>query len=159
MKQHFLSFIATFCLILGLFVVAPAEARGGGFGCQRGGGASFCGTRGGTIGGCIRPGIGRGPICGPYRGGYHPRYGYGGYGGFGYGWGGIWSGGYLPCYDGGSPYICDIKPPPPPPSPQYIYQGGTVMREYGAARAPGMSPVIINEYKSSPGAKPEVIHK
>lgn len=156
MKRTFYSLLASLALVIGFLATNSAEARGGG--CARGGGrASFCGTRGGTIGGCIRPGIGRGPICGPYRGGYHPRYGFGG--GFGYGWGGIWNGSYLPCYDGGSPYMCDIKPPPPPPAPQYIYQGGTVMREYGAARAPGMSPAIINEYKSSPGAKPVIIGK
>lgn len=149
MKQTLLSFAAALVLLSGIFTtVTPVEARGGG--CHRGGGVGFSG-RAGTFGGCIQSPrtFGRGPICGPYRG-YHPRYGYGGYGGFSYGWDG-----YLPCYDGGSPYMCDIKPPPP--APIVIYQGGTVMREYGPARSPGMSPSIINEYKSSPGAKPIVI--
>lgn len=154
--KHFLSLAAALIMLSTLLSTStPAEARGG---CQRGG-ARFCGSPVHGFGGCIRtPGtFRRGPICGPnfprYR---YPRYGYPGYG---YGRPGIWSGGYLPCYDGGSPYICDIKQPPPPPPPVYIYQGGTVVREYGAARAPGMSPVIINEYKSSAGAKPQVIAK
>lgn len=151
MKKQFLSIVAALGFAFGTFAIAtPAEAGGGG--CRGGGRASFCGTRGGISGGCIRPGIGHRPICGPYRG-YSPRYGWGGYG-----WGGAWNWD-LPCYDGGSPYMCDIKSPPPPPPPQYIYQGGTVMTEYGKPENPGGAPRIINRIVSSPGAKPTVIGK
>lgn len=137
----------------GFVTTIPAEARGGGGHCGRGAGA-FRGTTG--VGNCIRsPGVyrGRGPVCGPYRG-YHPRYGYGGYG-----WTGIGNWGYLPCYDGGSPYVCDIKAPPPPPPPVYIYGGGTVVREYGAAERPGGAPKVINTINASPGAKFTTIGK
>ncbi|MBX9879730.1 MAG: hypothetical protein K2Y22_14830 [Candidatus Obscuribacterales bacterium] len=154
MKHKFISLFASFALVLGLLLTAtPTDARGNA--CGRGGGASFCGTRGAGFDGCIRsPGAyGRGTVCGPYRG-YHPRYGYGG--GFGYGLGG-W--GYLPCYDGGSPYICDIKAPPPPPPPIIIYQGGTVVREYGKPDTPGGAPKVINVITASPGSKPTVIGK
>jgi hypothetical protein len=154
MRHKFFSIIASLAVIVGfLFTTTIAEARGG-HGCHRGGGRASFGGRAGSFGGCIRtPRYGYRPICGPYRG-YHPRYGYR-YPGFGYGWGGTYDWG-LPCYDGGSPYMCDTFRTPPPPAPLYIYQGGAVMREYGPARAPGMSPNIINEYKSSPGAKPFV---
>jgi hypothetical protein len=148
MKHKFFSLLTSFALIVGfLWTTSPSEARG-----RRAG----CGRAVGNFGGCIRsPGtFGRGPVCGPFRG-YHPRYGFGG--GFGYGRG-LWDWG-LPCYDGGSPYMCDIKAPPPPPPPIYIYQGGTVVREYGKPEFAGGAPKVINAITASPGGKPTVIGK
>jgi|GEM_PF-6462183 len=152
MKYKFFSILASLTLVLGfLCTTNPSEARGGNAACGRG-------AAGRSFGGCIRsPGtFGRGPVCGPYRG--YPHYGHGRGFGFGYGYG-LWGGGYLPCYDGGSPYICDIKAPPPPPPPIYIYEGGTVVREYGKPETPGGAPRVINRIVASPGRKPIVIGK